>query len=55
MATNKDEELPSPWQVVSKVQQLDDMKHILNKGPWEATPAVCQGWKVFIDVSYCFA
>ena len=54
MAPEEDEELPSLQQVVLKVQQSDDMKHVLNKGPWMATPAVCQAWKVFIDVSCCF-
>jgi len=43
-------ELPSSQQVVSKVQQLDDVRHILDKGSWMATPAMDQGWKVFINV-----
>ena len=25
-------ELPSPWQLISKVQQLDNVEHILDKG-----------------------
>jgi len=55
VAPDEDEELPSLQQVVLKVQQSDDMKHVLNKGPWVATPVVHQGWKVFIHVSHCFA
>ena len=52
VAPDEDEEPPSPQLVVSKVQQSDDIKHVLNKGPWAATLAVHQGWKVFIDVSW---
>jgi len=45
------EKLPSPQQFMSKVQQSDDVKHILNKGVWAATLAMHQGWKIFVDVS----
>jgi len=54
MAPDEDKEPPSLQQVVLKVQQLDNVKHILNKGPWAVTPVVHQGWKVFIDVSHCY-
>ena len=43
-----DMELPSPQQVVLKVRLSDDVEHILNKGPWAATPAVHWGWKIYI-------
>src|SRR5882724_5759883 len=49
-----DVELPSPQQVVPKLQQLENMKHVLNKGPWVVTPVVHQRWKVFIEVSCWF-
>jgi len=34
-----DKDLPSPWQLISKVQQSDDVEHILDKGVWVATGA----------------
>jgi len=46
------EELPSPKQVVSKVRQSDDVEHILDNGMWVVTPATCQGWKIFVNVSF---
>ena len=49
-----DDELPSLGQVTSKVQWLDQVKHMLDKGPWAGTPAVCQGWKIFIEVGLLF-
>jgi len=45
------EDYPSPGWVASKVQWSDQVKHTLDKGPWVATPAVCQGWKIFMEVS----
>jgi len=34
-----DEDLPSPWQLTSKVQQSDNVEHILDKGVWVVTGA----------------
>ena len=44
-----DGELP-----VSKVQQLDEVEHTLNKGLWAGTRATWRGWKVFVKVSTFF-
>ena len=38
-----DIELPSLRHLVPKVQLSDNVKHILNKGPWAATSVVHQG------------
>jgi len=46
-----DMELPSPHNVVLNVQLSVNMRHVLDKGPWAATLAVRQGWKIFIEVS----
>jgi len=48
------EELPSPWQVVSKVGLSDEVEHILDKGVWVATPAMHQGWRIFVAVSHLY-
>jgi len=34
-----DEDLPTPQRVLSKVQQEDDVDHVLDKGIWAAMPA----------------
>ena len=34
-----DAELPSPFQIVPKVHQADDVEHTLNKGLWVGTGA----------------
>ena len=47
-------DLPSPWQLVSKVQQSDDVEHILDKGVWAVTGAKQWAWKIFIKVSISF-
>jgi len=49
-----DEELPTPKCLLSKVWLLDKVEHMLDKGPWAATPAMCIGWKIFIDTSWAF-
>jgi len=49
-----DVELPSPQQVVPKVRLSDDVEHILDKGAWASTPAVHQGWKIYVKVSHLF-
>ena len=36
---------------VSKVRQLDEVEHMLNKGLWAGTGAMQQGWKIFVKVS----
>jgi len=38
--------------VVSKVQLLDKVEHILNKDAWVVTPAMHQGWKIFVGISH---
>src|SRR5882724_3391966 len=45
------EELLTPQKVLSKVQQADDIKHMFDKSVWVATPAKCQGWQIFVQVS----
>src|SRR5882724_6215456 len=45
-----DEELPSPRWLVSKVQQLDDVEHVLNKGVWAGTGATRRGGRIFVKV-----
>ena len=40
--------------VVSKVRLSDEVEHVLDKGVWAATPAMHQGWKIFIKVSHFF-
>jgi len=42
---------PSPGPVVLKMVWLDKVQHTLDKGPWAATLAVHQGWKIFVEVS----
>ena len=49
-----DEESGGQGPVVPKVWAQDCMQHILDKGQWTQTPAVCQGWKIFIQVSSSF-
>ena len=49
-----DEELPTPQKVFSKVWQVDDVEHVLDKGVWAATPAKCWGWQIFVQVSFLF-
>jgi len=49
-----DEELPTPKCLLSKVQLSDEVKHVLDKGTWATTPAMCVGWKIFVDVSRTF-
>ena len=44
-------ELPSPRQAMSKVWLANDVKHTLDKGVWEATPATHRGWRIFMEVS----
>src|SRR5882724_2033195 len=46
-----DEELPSPQQLVTKVQQLDAVEHALDKGLWVGTGATRRGWKIFVKAS----
>jgi len=46
-----DAELPTPQKHLSKVQQADEVEHVLDKGLWAATPATHWGWQIFIDVS----
>ena len=46
-----DEELPTPRKVLSKVWQVDDIEHVLDKGVWVVTPAKCRGWQIFVQVS----
>jgi len=45
------EDLPSPHQLLPKVLQSNQVEHVLNKGAWATTPAIHQGWKIFINVS----
>src|SRR5882672_9790131 len=45
------DELPSPQPAQPKVQRGDQDQHMLDKGPWEMTPAVREGWKIFVGVS----
>jgi len=47
-------ELLSLQQVVLKVRLSDDVRHILDKGAWAATPVVCQGWKIYVKLSCLF-
>ena len=49
-----DAELPMPKQLLSKVWQADNIEHMLDKGVWETMPAKCQGWEIFMDVSFQF-
>ena len=42
---------PSPHPVQPKVLQSNQVQHKLDKGPWAATPAVWEGWKIFLGVS----
>jgi len=43
--------LLSPHLVQPKVLWSDQVQHKLDKGPWAATPAVQEGWKIFMGVS----
>ena len=45
-----DKKLPTPCQLVSKVQQSDQVERTLSKGAWAVMPALCQGWKLYITV-----
>ena len=40
VGTSNREDLPSPKQVLSKVLLSDKVEHVLDKGPWAATPAM---------------
>ena len=42
---------PSPRPVQPKVLWSNQVRHKLDKGPWAATPAVQEGWKIFLGVS----
>src|SRR5882672_7208569 len=42
---------PSPRPVQPKVLRSDQVRHKLDKGPWAATPAVREGWKIYLGVS----
>src|SRR5882724_4166046 len=46
-----DKELPSPQQLVPKVQRSDEVEHTLDKGWWAGTRATQQGWKIFVKAS----
>ena len=46
-----DEALPSPQQVVPKVQLLDEDEHSLDKGVWEVMPAMHWWWEIYVTVS----
>ena len=46
-----DADLPTPKRLLPKVQRADDIKHVLDKGAWATTPALCQGWEIFVDVT----
>src|SRR5882672_8201377 len=48
---DREEVPPSPGLAGPKVQTQDLEDVILDKGPWAATPGVCQGWKIFVAVS----
>ena len=37
--------------IVPKVRAQDLIRHVLDKGQWTETPAVHQGWKIFVQVS----
>src|SRR5882724_2090986 len=50
-----DEELPTPRHLLSKVQLLDEVKHVLDKGAWATTPAMRVRWKIFVDMSWTFS
>jgi len=43
---------PSPSLTGPKVQAQDLEDVILDKGLWAAMPAVCQGWRIFMAVSF---
>jgi|SRR5882724_8151725 len=49
-----DVELPMPKQLLSKVQQADDVEHVLNKGAWATMLVTHWGWEIFMDVSFWF-
>ena len=36
---------------IPKVRAQDFVRHVLDKGQWTETPAVRQGWKIFVQVS----
>jgi len=44
-------ELLTPKHLLSKVWQADYVEHVLDKGVWVATPVMCQGWEIFMEVS----
>ena len=39
-----DEELTPPGDILPNVCWEDQVKYMLEKGPWATMPAVCQGW-----------
>jgi len=45
------EVLPSLQWIVLKVQLLDEVEHILDKGVWVVMPAIHWGWEIFVAVS----
>src|SRR5882724_9685724 len=50
-----DEELLTPKRLLSKVRRSDRVEHVLDKGVWATTPAMCIRWKIFVDVSRTFS
>ena len=48
------EELPTPKHLLSKVWLSDEVEHMLDKGAWAMTLAMCIRWKIFVDVSRTF-
>jgi len=46
-----DKELLTPKCLLSKVQQVDDIEHVLDKGAWVAMLAMHWGWEIFVEVS----
>ena len=50
-----DEELLTPKQLLSKVRRLDEVEHVLDKGVWATTLAMCVRWKISVDMSQTFS
>src|SRR5882672_5966842 len=48
---DREEVPPSPGLSGPKVHSQDLEDVVLDKGPWAATPGVCQGWRIFVGVS----
>jgi len=51
-ADESDEELMPASRLFPKVQQDDQMRHKLDRGAWEETPAVRQGDQILIQVHF---